>query len=275
MNEQKAKARYDELKKLMNKYSYEYYVLSEPTVTDAIYDGLMQELKKIEEENPDFITPDSPSQRISDIPLDKFQKVEHSSRMISLNDVFSREDVEAWIKRTEKIAPGNIHEYFVDIKMDGLGCALIYEDGIFVRALTRGDGFVGEDVTLNVKTIKNIPLQLRESKGFEYLLKGRTEIRGEIIMYKHDFDTLNREQETLGKPVFANPRNLAAGTIRQLDTKLVAARKLNFMGYDLIRENASEIPTNMYAYEAMSEIGITRNKSATVFTKITTGWFLC
>jgi DNA ligase (NAD+) len=188
--------------------------------------------------------------------------------MLSLNDVFSREDVEAWIKRTEKLVPGSKHEFFVDIKMDGLGAALVYEDGKFVRAITRGDGFVGEDVTMNVRTIKNVPLSLRHTKGYEKFLVGRTEIRGEIIMLKHDFEALNREQEAAGKPVYANPRNLAAGTIRQLDPRLAAARKLQFMGYDILRDDSSEIATNMYAYEAMSQLGINRNKQATVYKKI-------
>ena len=262
------KTRYNELKDLMLKYSYEYYVLSESSVSDAVYDGLMRELKSIEEKYPDLISADSATQRISDIPLAAFNKVTHSTRMLSLNDVFSREDVEAWIKRTEKLAPSNNPEYFVDIKMDGLAAALVYENGIFVQAVTRGDGFIGEDVTQNVRTIKSVPLTIRKSKGYENLLVGRTEIRGEIIMYKQDFDELNREQEASGKPIYANPRNLAAGTIRQLDSKLVANRKLNFRGYDIIREESSEIPTNMFAYKALSELGILRNMQATVYKKL-------
>jgi len=155
-----ANKRLVELRKLMHKYAFEYYVEDNPSVSDAIYDGLMQELKRLEEKFPDLITEDSPTQRISAVPLDSFKKVNHSTRMLSLNDVFSREDVEAWIKRTEKLAPGNKPEYFVDIKMDGLAAALIYENGKFIQAITRGDGLVGEDVTMNVRTIKNVPLVL-------------------------------------------------------------------------------------------------------------------
>src|SRR5436189_212775 len=149
MKKQEAAKRLPELRQIMAKYSYEYYVLDEPSVSDAIYDGLMRELKALEADYPDLITPDSPTQRVGGAPLSEFKKVPHSARMISLNDVFSRDEVEAWIERTEKLAPGRGTEFFCDIKMDGLACALIYEDGVFVQAVTRGDGFVGEDVTSN------------------------------------------------------------------------------------------------------------------------------
>src|ERR1700761_8027595 len=142
MNKQQSGKRLAELRQLMATYSYEYYVLDSPSATDAVYDGLMRELKKLESEYPELITPDSPTQRVGGQPLDKFKKVRHSTRMLSLNDVFSRDDVEAWIKRTEKLIPGRSHEYFCDIKMDGLACALIYEDGELQKAVTRGDGLI-------------------------------------------------------------------------------------------------------------------------------------
>lgn len=268
MNKSQAEKRLGELRELMAKYSYEYYVLDAPSVSDAVYDGLMRELTGLEEQYPGLITPDSPTQRVGGQPLDKFKKVRHSSRMISLNDVFSREDVEAWIKRTERLLPGRAHEFFCDIKMDGLACALIYEDGVFVQAVTRGDGLIGEDVTANVRTIQSVPLQLRHDKKYEGLGRGRTEIRGEIIMYKKDFEALNRVREAAGQPVFANPRNLSAGTIRQLDPKLTAARPLRFHAYDLIRGNPAEVPTNMYAYEALRALGIVANPQAKVFKTI-------
>lgn len=261
-------ARVNELKRLLNQYSYEYHVLDAPTVSDAIYDGLMRELKSLESAHPELISPDSPTQRVGGTPLKEFEKVEHSRRMLSLNDVFSHEDVEAWIKRTDKLAPGNIHEFFCDIKMDGLGCALIYEDGALVRAITRGDGYVGEDVTSNVRTIASVPLRLRQAQGYEKFLTGRTEIRGEIVMYKKDFEALNAQREAEGLPVFKNPRNLAAGTIRQLDASLVASRPLKFRAYDLLREDAREVPTNGYAYEALRSLGVMANKQATVFTAL-------
>ena len=257
-----------ELRDLLNKYSYEYYVNDKPSVSDAIYDSLMDELKKIESSNPELITIDSPTQRVGNKLLDGFQKVRHQRRMVSLNDVFDKSEIEAWIKRTDKLMPGQRHEFFTDIKMDGLACALIYANGVLAQAVTRGDSFVGEDVTNNVRTIKNVPLRLHEAPGFEQFLRGRTEIRGEIVMLKRDFEELNEKQKALGQPEFANPRNLAAGTIRQLDPALVAARPLHFRGYDVLRNDDSEIPTNSFAYDALTALGIICNRQASVFTNL-------
>ena len=257
-----------ELRDLLNKYSYEYYVNDKPSVSDAIYDSLMDELKKIESSNPELITIDSPTQRVGNKLLDGFQKMRHQRRMVSLNDVFDKSEVEAWIKRTDKLMPGQRHEFFTDIKMDGLACALIYIDGVLTQAVTRGDSFIGEDVTNNVRTIKNVPLRLHEASGFEQFLRGRTEIRGEIVMLKRDFVELNEKQKALGQPEFANPRNLAAGTIRQLDPSLVAARPLHFRGYDVLRDNDAEVPTNSFAYEALTALGITRNQQASIFATL-------
>ncbi|MFI5275561.1 MAG: NAD-dependent DNA ligase LigA [Candidatus Saccharimonadales bacterium] len=262
MNKEAAEQRLQELRQLMAKYAYEYYVLDNPSVSDAVYDGLMQELKKFEEAYPDLVRPDSPTQRVGGKPLAGFMKVQHSSRMLSLNDMFNREDVEAWIKRIDKILPGQQHEFSAEVKMDGLACALVYEDGRFIQALTRGDGFIGEDVTENVRTIKSVPLVLRENSGYEPFLRGRTEIRGEIIMYKKDFEKLNVTRESQGLPLFANPRNLAAGTIRQLDPQLVAARPLRFRAYDLLREDPADVPTFMGAYETIRALGIASNEQA-------------
>lgn len=260
--------RANELKQLLSKYSYEYHVLDMPSVNDAVYDSLMSELKTIEAENPSLITPDSPTQRVGNELLGGFKKVQHRSRMLSLNDVFDVADVEAWVVRMDKLLPGTKHEFFADIKMDGLACALIYEDGVLVQAVTRGDSFIGEDVTNNVRTIANVPLRLREAAETKSLLTGRTEIRGEIVMLKKDFEALNKKQEAADKPLFANPRNLAAGTIRQLDPKLVAERPLTFVAYDLIRDDAAEVPTNMKAYEFLTSLGLRRNQQASVFNSV-------
>ena len=262
------RSRLNEIKKLLSKYSYEYYALDQPSVSDAVYDSLMSELKQIEAAHPAWITPDSPTQRVGNKLSDGFAKVRHPRRMISLNDVFDKDDVVAWVDRINKLLPAENHEFFADIKMDGLACALIYVDGIFTQAVTRGDSFVGEDVTNNVRTIKNVPLRLHEAEGYEFFLHGRTEIRGEIVMLKKDFAALNERQRAAGKPEFANPRNLAAGTIRQLDPKLVAERPLHFRGYDIIRDDAGDVPTNSFAYQALTALGITRNKQASVFTDI-------
>lgn len=263
-----SRARYSELLKLLETYSYEYYVLDDPSVDDAVYDGLMQEVKAFELAHPEQVNPASPTQRVGSKPLEKFQKVAHRKPMISLNDVFSREEVEAWIRRMDKLLPGTQHEFFCDIKKDGLACALIYQDGELAQALTRGDSRVGEDVTMNVRTIRNVPLRLVETPGNKQFRVGRTEIRGEIVMYKSEFDTLNKTRKKAGLATFKNPRNLAAGTIRQLDPKLVAERPLSFIGYDLLRDDASEVPTNLFAYEAMRDLGIYVSPEAEVFTSL-------
>ncbi len=260
--------RIQQLKELLQQYSYEYHVHDKPSVSDAIYDGLFQELKKLEARHPDYVTPDSPTQRVGSELKGGFKKVAHSSRMLSLNDVFGREDVEAWLKRIDKLLPGVSHEFFCDLKMDGLACALVYQDGVFSQAITRGDSYIGEDVTANVRTIQSVPLRLRSSKKFSHFLRGRTEIRGEIVMLKKDFETLNQKRAKANQPLYANPRNLAAGTIRQLDPKLVAQRPLTFIAYDILRENTEEIATHMMGYQALTELGIRRNQQAAVFDSL-------
>lgn len=263
-----SKERYRELRRLLETYAYEYYVLDEPSVDDAVYDALLREIKEFEAAYPDEIDPDSPTQRVAAKPLTKFAKVTHRKPMISLEDVFSRNDVEAWIRRIDKLLPGTKHEFFCDIKKDGLACTLIYMDGKLERAVTRGDSRVGEDVTMNVRTIKSVPLQLHRLAGNETFHHGRTEIRGEIVMDKDVFAALNRSRAAAGLPVFKNPRNLAAGTIRQLDPKLVAERPLRFIGYDLIRETEEEVPTYTYAYETIRSLGVYVSPEAQAFTSL-------
>lgn len=260
--------RINELRQLIDKYSYEYHVNDAPVVSDAVYDSLFNELKQLEVEHPELVTPDSPTQRVGSELKGGFQKVRHSKRMLSLNDVFDVSEVEAWVVRIDKLLPGRRHEFFADIKMDGLACALIYQDGLLVQAVTRGDSFVGEDVTNNVRTIKNVPLRLRVADGYEKFLEGRTEIRGEIVMLKKDFAALNEKRRAADEPEFANPRNLAAGTIRQLNPRLVAERPLHFRAYDVLRDDPLEVPTNMAAYETVSALGLSRNMQASVFTSV-------
>lgn len=257
-----------ELRELLNGYSYQYYVLDEPSVSDAVYDSLFAELKNLESEYPDLVVSDSPTQRVGGELKGGFKKAEHRTRMLSLNDVFDKKDVENWIARMDKILPGRTHEYFADIKKDGLACSLIYEDGVLVRAVTRGDSFVGEDVTANVRTIKNVPLRLRDNDVVPEFLQGTTEVRGEIVILKTQFERLNEKRRQQGETEFANPRNLAAGTIRQLNPQLVSDRPLTFLGYDLLRLDSSEVPTNMFAYEAMTALGIQRSQEASVFTTL-------
>ncbi len=264
LTHEQAKQRIAKLRETINDYRYHYHVLDESIMSEAAADSLKHELSQLEEQFPDLVTPDSPTQRVAGQPLPGFTQVQHTSRMLSLNDVFGRDEVEAWIKRIQKLAPEAKPEFFIDVKLDGLACALIYQDGVFVRAVTRGNGFVGEDVTANVRTIESVPFTLRKAKGFEHFLKGRTEIRGEIIIHKKDFEALNKEREAAGKPLFANPRNTAAGGIRQLDPKLVAERRLRFRAWEILRDEQTEIPTNAFAYEAIRMLGVASGKQAAV-----------
>ncbi len=255
INKAEAEARIAKLRELINNYRYHYHVLDESIMSEAAADSLKHELSQLEAEFPDLITPDSPTQRVAGKPLDKFEKVTHEKRMISLADVFSEEEIKDWISRNEKLIPGGkIQEFFTDIKMDGLACALKYKDGLFVQAVTRGDGLVGEDVTMNVKTIQNIPLRISEL--------GDVEVRGEIILFKKDFAEINERQKKMGEKEFANPRNLAAGTIRQLDPKVAASRNLKFIAYDLIKP---DLPTHSEAYEKLRALGFRTSNEDRVF----------
>ncbi|MDO4773540.1 MAG: NAD-dependent DNA ligase LigA [Candidatus Saccharibacteria bacterium] len=264
----KSAQRASELRELLNQYSYEYHVLDTPSVSDAVYDSLFAELKQLEAADPALVTADSPTQRVGNALKGGFTKVAHATRMLSLNDVFSAEEVAAWAARMEKLLPGETLEFFADVKMDGLACSLVYEDGMLVRAVTRGDSFVGEDVTSNVRTIKNVPLRLREVAGFEQFVHGRTEIRGEIVMLKDDFAALNAKQRASGQAEFKNPRNVAAGTIRQLDPAVAAARPLTFLAYDLLRAEPNDVPTYETAYQALSALGVRRNTEAQRLTSV-------
>ena len=264
LDRQAAEQRIVKLRDLINDYRYHYHVLDESIMSEAAADSLKHELSQLEEQFPDLITPDSPTQRVAGKALSKFAKVQHQTRMISLQDVFDRAEVAAWIQRMKKVRQDITEEFLCDIKMDGLACALIYEDGVLTRAVTRGDGLVGEDVTMNVRTIQNVPLTLRANQRFAHFLRGRTEIRGEIVMHKEDFAALNQRRRVAGQPEFANPRNLAAGTIRQLDPKLVAERPLHFVGYDIIRDNLEDTPTIAFGYQMMNELGITTSRQTQI-----------
>ena len=248
--------RVDKLRDLINDYRYHYHVLDESIMSEAAADSLKHELSQLEEKYPELITPDSPTQRVAGRALDKFQKVAHAERMISLADVFSEAEVADWLDRIAKLGAIN-PELFVDIKMDGLAMALIYEDGLLKQAVTRGDGKVGEDVTMNVRTIENVPLSIEQ--------KEHTEVRGEVVIFKADFDKLNEAQRAAGKPEFANPRNLAAGTIRQLDPKVAASRPLKFMAYDMVAPN---LPKNSEVYERLQKLGFRISGQQHIYTNL-------
>ena len=257
MTKTEVEARIKKLREIINDYRYHYHVLDESIMSEAAADSLKHELSKLEEQHPDLITPDSPTQRVAGKPLDKFTKVTHEERMISLADVFSHEEIRDWVERTKKLVPGASFEYFTDIKMDGLACALHYENGLLVRAVTRGDGLVGEDVTMNVRTIENVPLSISD--------KEKVEVRGEIVIFKKDFEELNEKQKKMGEKPFANPRNLAAGSIRQLDPKIAASRPLKFMAYDLVTPN---LPTHKEAYEMIRSLGFQTSGEDRVYQTI-------
>ncbi len=245
--------RYKEVVALLNTYAHEYYTLDNPSVSDAVYDSLFAELKEFESDNPDQIAAESPTQRVGTQPLEKFEKFTHRVRMISLLDCFSTEEAEAWLGRIAKLDPAvNSSEFMVDSKKDGLACALHYEDGLLVRAVTRGDGTTGEVVTDNIKTIKTVPIRLPSDHPFS---TGYTEVRGEIVLNKSDFEKINEDRIAEDEEPYKNPRNLAAGTIRQLDPRLVASRPLRFHAYDLLREDTAEVETNAQAYRDMHDLG--------------------
>jgi len=224
-----AKKRVQKLRDQIEELRYQYHVQNLPGVTDDVYDSLTRELRDLEKQFPELIDPDSSISRVAGKPLDKFVKLAHAIPMLSLNDAFSKEELAAWQKRISKLLPLTTKlEYFAELKLDGLAVSLIYENGYFVRGATRGDGRIGEDITQNLKTIQSVPLRLR-GKNPPRLL----EVRGEAVMGKKTWEALNAEQEKVGKPLFANTRNAAAGSLRQLDPGLAASRKLDFYAWDI------------------------------------------
>jgi DNA ligase (NAD+) len=238
------------LRELIAKYDYEYYVLDHPNVSDNEYDGVFRALQDLEKQYPDLITPDSPTQRVGGEPLKSFGTVTHRVPMLSLNNAFSLTELVAFDKR---VCEGlGIHkvEYAVEPKFDGLAITLTYENGLFVQGATRGDGYTGEDVTSNLKTIRSIPQKLPISNPPQLL-----EVRGEVLMYKEDFLTLNLNQEKQGDKTFANPRNAAAGSLRQLDPQITAKRPLSFFAYGLgAFEGLSQFATHAKAMDYLASL---------------------
>ncbi len=231
----------------INHQRYLVHVLNQEDLSEAALDSLKHELANLEQVYPELITPDSPTQRVAGKPAEGFTKVTHQERMLSLNDVFSTSELEAWEERIGKLATVT-GGYYCELKLDGFAISLIYQDGMLVQAATRGDGSVGEDVTLNARTIEGIPLKLREA------YKGRFEVRGEVYIKKADFEAINALQEKLGLPLFANPRNLAAGSMRQLDPRLTAARHLSFFAYAIAGDHG--LATHQEEHELASRLGL-------------------
>ena len=262
MNKQEANNRIAKLREVINSHNYCYHVLDKPDISDAVFDSLKHELYKLEQQYPDLITLDSPTQRVSGKALDKFEKVRHKERMLSLEDVFYKEELKAWHERIQKIVPKHKIDYFTELKIDGFAISLIYENGVFIQGATRGNGQIGENVTQNLKTIASIPLKLEiHGKAPLYMLakiksllkKGRIEIRGEVYMTKSVFEKINQEREKQNLPLYANPRNTAAGSIRQLNPKIAASRELEFLAYNIATDFGQE--THQQEHQILKSLG--------------------
>ena len=241
--------RMDELIKIINKASYEYYVLDNPTITDQEYDDYYAELLSLEKKYPEYKREDSPTNRVGGNALDKFEKVTHESPMLSFDDIFNEEEIMAFDEKIRKVIPNPV--YTLEPKMDGLSGSLIYRNGVLVRAATRGDGVTGENITLNVKTIRTVPLRLTKNIDIE--------VRGEIYMSKASFDKINLEREAMGEQLFANPRNAAAGSVRQLDSKITAKRNLDFMAYFIPNPADYGLKTQSESLNYLKELGFLTN----------------
>ena len=260
-NKKEAETRIKELKDILNKSGYEYYVLDNPTMSDFEYDRLMQELIKLEGEFPEFATADSPTQRVGGEVADGFAEVVHTVQMQSLADVFSKDELYEFDSRVRAALGDESVEYVTEMKIDGLSVSLEYENGLFTRGSTRGNGFVGEDITQNLKTIPGIPLKLNEPLPF-------IEVRGEVYMPEKSFLRLNEQREASGEPVFANPRNAAAGSLRQLDSRIAAERKLDIFVFNLQRIEGKELSSHSQSIEYLASLGFKVIPERDVYTNI-------
>ena len=221
-------ARAAALREQLEYHNHRYYVLDDPQVPDSEYDRLFAELQQLEQQHPALLTADSPTQRVGGAPLPEFQPFSHRTPMLSLNNAFSDEDIEAFDRRVREVVAGDVVEYEVGPKFDGLAISLVYVDGVLSQAATRGDGYSGEEVTANIRTIRSIPLRLEGPRVPAFV-----EVRGEVLMLRADFERLNQEQDAKGEKRFANPRNAAAGSLRQLDSRITASRRLAFFAYNI------------------------------------------
>lgn len=245
-----ARKRVESLKELLNRYAYEYYVLDKPTVPDAEYDEKLAELRKLEEQFPELITNDSPTQRVGGEPLEGFKKVEHRIPMLSLSNAFNEQDLRDFARRASQGTDQPL-SFVCELKIDGLAISLTYEDGKLVRGATRGDGTTGEDITSNLRTIKSIPLSIKE--------KRKIEVRGECYMPHKSFLALNKQREENGEELFANPRNAAAGSLRQLDPKIAASRNLDVFLYAVGEWEADPVSSHSERLEQLKELGFRTN----------------
>src|SRR6267142_2582274 len=254
----------EELRDKIRHHEHLYYVLDAPELSDADFDQLMQELKKLEAEHPELITPDSPTQRVGGKPLEGFVKVAHSSPMLSLDNAYNEDELRDWERRVRELAETDKIDYVCEFKLDGLSMALTYRDGRLLRGVTRGNGTIGEDVTFNVRTIRSVPMSIPAATLKKAALPKEFEVRGEVIMPLRSFERMNDERELQGLEKFANPRNVAAGTIRTLEPNVVAQRRLDFYAYFLLAEGRYFLPKHSEALSALEASGFKVNKNHTL-----------
>ena len=254
----------EELRKKIREHNYSYYVLDAPKVADAEYDIMMQRLIQLETENPAMITADSPTQRVGGAVAAGFSRVAHARPLLSLANVFSIGELYAFHDRARKLLGTDDIEYVVELKIDGLAISLVYEDGRLTRGATRGDGFFGEDVTSNVRTIRSIPLTIADQSG---AYPSQLDVRGEVYMPRPEFERLNQERSARGEPAFANPRNAAAGSLRQLDPAVTAQRALDIFVYG-IGEPQADMTTHMDCLDYLQSLGFKVNPHRRLFRTI-------
>src|SRR5215470_1471991 len=240
-------------------HEYRYYVLDDPEVSDAEFDRLMNELKKIEAEHPELVTPDSPTQRVGGKPREGFVKVAHSVAMLSLDNAYNEEELRNWDRRVHELVGRKDIEYVCELKLDGMSLALRYEAGKLVRGITRGDGSTGEDVTANVRTVRSIPLSIPPEKLKQAGVSSDFEVRGEMLMPIASFKRMNEERENHGLSLFANPRNATAGTVRQLEPSITAQRRLDYFAYMLISSGRTVFDQHWATLNALDSAGFKVN----------------
>ena len=267
-----AQKQIESLRETIRHHEYLYYVLDQPAIGDAEFDKLMRQLKDLEAVHPDLIAPDSPTQRVGGKPREGFVKVRHSSPMLSLDNTYSEEELRAWERRVHELSGRSDVDYVCELKLDGMSLALIYEDGGLVRGITRGDGSVGEDVTLNVRTVRSIPLSVDKEKLKKAGVPLDFEVRGELLMPTAAFKKLNEERERAGLATFANPRNFTAGTVRQLDSTVTAQRRLDFFPYILLADGRTYFDRHWKTLEALHDLGFKVNQNRTLVHSMNEGW---
>ena len=260
------------LRERIRHHEYRYYVLDAPEIKDADFDKLMNELKRLEAEHPKLITPDSPTQRVGGKPREGFVKAKHSSPMLSLDNAYSQEELRDWERRVHELSGRTDLEYMCELKLDGVSLALVYSDGRLERGITRGDGNIGEDVTLNVRTVRSIPLSIAKDKLKKAGIPPDFEVRGEILMPTEAFRELNEQRERQGLAVFANPRNFTAGTVRQLDPSITAQRRMDYFAYLLLKDGQTFLDRQSKAMDAMEAAGFKVNPNRKLAKNLDEVW---